>query len=476
LVELTNFSDEPSRGLRLLPQWELVRKVLFLGSFVMLAMLTQYFVNAADNLMVGRLDDPAEATASQAALGLGMPLYWAVGGFFAAISYGAQAMTGRRYAEGEEERAGQVLFNAVFVAIFAGVLGILIGWYSGPYAVDFLAEASAEQKRLGTIYVQLRALGIGAMVATFAFKAFFDGIGRTYVHLIAAVVMNLFNIGLNYLLIYGNEPLGIPRMGLAGAGWASMISTYLGLAIMIGVSLAPRYSRRFKFYHLRNFDRRVIANIVKLMLPAGSASLILMTGFLLFFKFVGQIDADMGTGNTYSAATKALMDTAALCFMPLLAFGTATATAVSQSLGAGKPNLAARYGWDSVRIGLLAMIPIGLVFWFFPEQIIALWAPNDPAVPAAGAASLRLVATCLPMLVVSIVLSQSLYGAGANVYVMIAEGVLHVGCLVPLSWFLGPHLGFGMEGIWTAAIIYVNGLGVAMGAKFLAKGWRSIEL
>lgn len=476
MVKLTDESDEPIKGLRLMPDWSLVRKVLYLGSFVMLAMLTQYFVNAADNLMVGRLDDAAEATASQAALGLGMPLYWAVGGFFAAISYGAQAMTGRRYAEGEEERAGQVLFNAVLVSVFAGVLGIAVGYYSGPFAVDFLAEASEEQKQLGTVYVQLRALGIGAMVSTFAFKAFFDGIGRTYVHLIAAVVMNVFNIGLNYLLIYGNDRLGIPKMGLAGAGWASMIATYLGLAIMIIVSLAPRYSQRFKFYRLKNFDRTVITNIVRLMLPAGSASLILMTGFLLFFKFVGQIDADMGTGNTYSAATKALMDTAALCFMPLLAFGTATATAVTQSLGAGKPNLAARYGWDSVRIGVIAMIPIAIAFWVWPEQIISLWAPNDPAVPAAGAASLRLVATSLPMLVVAIVLSQSLYGAGANVFVMIAEGVLHVGCLVPLSWFLGPHLGYGMEGIWTAAIIYVNGLGLVMGVKFLAKGWRSIKL
>jgi Na+-driven multidrug efflux pump len=80
------------------------------------------------------------------------------------------------------------------------------------------------------------------------------------------------------------------------------------------------------------------------------------------------------------------------------------------------------------------------------------------------------------MLVVSLILSQSLYGAGANVYVMVAEGLLHFGCLVPLSWLLGPYLGFGLEGIWTAALIYVYGLGFAMGGKFLAKGWRTIKL
>jgi putative MATE family efflux protein len=409
-----------------------------------------------------------------------MPLYWAVGGFFAAISYGAQAMTGRRFAEGEDRRAGQVLFNAVFVSLFAGALGIVIGWFGSPLAMDFLAEASEQQKLLGTEYVQLRALGIGGMVVTFAFKAFFDGIGKTHVHLLAAVVMNVMNVGLNYLLIYGHEGLGIPAMKVAGAGWASMISTYVGLAIMIGVALSPRYNRRFRIFEWgnlrRSLDLSIIRNIIKLMLPAGSATLILMTGFLLFFKFVGQLDAAAGGGNVHSAATKILMDVAAICFMPLLAFGTATATAVAQSLGAGKPNLAARYAWDSVRVGILAMIPFGLAFLLVPEQIISIWAPNDPAVAAAGASSLRLVAASLPMLVVALILSQSLYGAGANVYVMTAEGLMHFGCLVPLSWLLGPRLDFGLEGIWTAALIYVYGLGIAMGAKFLAKGWRTIKL
>jgi Na+-driven multidrug efflux pump len=89
---------------------------------------------------------------------------------------------------------------------------------------------------------------------------------------------------------------------------------------------------------------------------------------------------------------------------------------------------------------------------------------------------LRLIATCLPMLVVALICSQSLYGAGANVYVMIVEGLLHFGCLVPLAWLLGPHLGLGMMGIWSAAVVYVCGLGLAMGGKFLGKGWRQIEL
>lgn len=474
-MQLTDLGDEPPRLFKLRLELPLVRRVLALGTWVMLAMITQFFVNAADNFMVGRLDDHRLATASQAALGLGMPFFWAVGGFFCAVAFGTQAMTARRYAEGDLPRAGQVLWNSLVVASVAGVFGMTLGWYLTPTAIDFLAQASPEQAELGIDYARMRMLGVPAMVLTFSYKAFFDGIGRTRVHLYAALVMNLLNIGLNYALIYGAPALGVPAMALKGAGLASALSTYVGLLIMIGISLRPDYSRRYRFYRWAHTRWSIVRDLVRLMLPSGSATVILMIGFMLFMRFVGQIDAEIG-GNTYSAATKALMDTASLCFMPVIALGTATATAVSQSLGAGKPNLAARYGWESVRLGVYAMLVIATIFLAIPEQILQVWAPNDPAVAAAGAESVRIVASGLPAMVVGLVLSQALYGAGANTFVMVVEGLLHFGVLVPVSWLLGPKLGYGLEGIWLAAALYTNLMGLAMALKFLGRGWRTIRL
>ena len=474
-MQLTDLGDEPPRLFKLSLEQPLVRRVLSLGAWVMLAMITQFFVNAADNFMVGRLDDHALATASQAALGLGMPFFWAVGGFFCAVAFGTQAMTARRYAEGDLPRAGQVLWNSLLVASLAGLVGGALGWAITPAAIDFLAQASPEQAALGTDYARMRMLGVPAMVLTFSYKAFFDGIGRTRVHLYAALVMNFLNIGLNYLLIYGAPSLGVPAMALEGAGLASAISTYVGLAIMIGISALPEYARRYDFYRWAHTRWALIRDIVRLMLPSGSATVILMAGFMMFMRFVGEIDAEVG-GNTYSAATKALMDTASLCFMPVIALGTATATAVSQSLGAGKPNLAARYGWESVRLGVYAMVVVASIFLAFPQEILRVWAPNDPAVVAAGAEALRFVAAGLPALVVGLVLSQALYGAGANTFVMVVEGVLHFGVLVPLSWLLGPKLGYGLDGVWLAAAVYTNLMGLAMALKFLGHGWRSIRL
>lgn len=453
-----------------------MRRVVRLGVWVVLAMVTQYLVNVADNAMVGRLDDADLATASQAALGVAMPFFWAFGGFFAAVGAGAQAITGRRYAESDYAGAGAVLFNALLIAVLAGILGATLGWLASPGGVSFLAEGGGQQEALAIEYAQIRMIGVVGMVITFAYKAFFDGIGRTYVHLWAALAMNLFNIVLNYFFIYGNDTLGVPAMNLAGAGYASVISTYLGLGIIALVALRKHYRAKFDFYRLRHLDPKVMGKIVKLMIPSGAATVVLMAGFALFMRFVGVIDTEGGTGNVYGAATKAIMDIAGVCFMPLIAFGTATATCVSQSLGAGKPNLAARYGWEASRMGVLAMLVIAVLFLAIPEQIIALVSPNDPQVPIAGATSLRIITIGLPLMAIGLVLSQALFGAGANVFVAVAELLLHFGLFVPCSWLLGPRLGYGMEGVWIAATLYISALGVVMGTKFYSQGWRTIKL
>src|SRR5690606_4681015 len=128
------------------------------------------------------------------------------------------------------------------------------------------------------------------------------------------------------------------------------------------------------------------------------------------------------------------------------------------------------------RVGVLAMIVIGGLFLAFPEPIIAIVSPNDPAVAIAGATSLRIITIGLPLMAVGLVLSQALFGAGANVFVAVAELMLHFGLFVPGAWLLGPTLGYGMEGVWVAATVYVSALGVVMGTKFFGQSWRKIKL
>ena len=57
-----------------------------------------------------------------------------------------------------------------------------------------------------------------------------------------------------------------------------------------------------------------------------------------------------------------------------------------------------------------------------------------------------------------------------------AEFLLHFGCLVPLAWVFGILLGWGINGVWIAAVVYILLLSTIMSWKFQKGEWRRIRL
>jgi len=74
------------------------------------------------------------------------------------------------------------------------------------------------------------------------------------------------------------------------------------------------------------------------------------------------------------------------------------------------------------------------------------------------------------------ILTQALFGAGNTRFVMVVELILHFACLVPLAWLLGITLGFGLIGIWSAAVTYVALLSTVMVWKFASGDWKAIKI
>jgi Na+-driven multidrug efflux pump len=177
-----------------------------------------------------------------------------------------------------------------------------------------------------------------------------------------------------------------------------------------------------------------------------------------------------------SAATTVIVGVLKLTFTACLAFGTSTATLVSQSLGEQKPEQASRFGWVSVRLGLVIFGVVGLGEGvLFTEQILA-FVSHSPAVREAALLPMRVMGICTPLIAVGMILTQALFGAGNTRFVMIVELVLHFTCLVPLAWLLGITFGFGLPGIWGAAVVYVVLLTGVMTHKFWRGDWQAIKI
>ena len=98
------------------------------------------------------------------------------------------------------------------------------------------------------------------------------------------------------------------------------------------------------------------------------------------------------------------------------------------------------------------------------------------ALGTAALTPMRVMGICTPIIAVGMILTQALFGAGNTRYVMLVELVLHFLCLVPLAWILGITMGFGLIGIWSAAVSYVLLLCTAMVWKFARGDWKHIKI
>jgi multidrug resistance protein, MATE family len=461
--------------------------VLRLAAPTVFAMLSQSAVNEVDIVFFSRLPCP-ESSIAQAALLPSLILLWAFGGSLSAISVGTQAIAARRFAEGDTTKAGGVLVNSWMFSTLASLAFTVLAYFTLPSLLSLLIKVP-EVRVAADSYIGWRLFGITSMVVTFSFKSFFDGIGKTHVHMWSAIVMNVFNVVLCGAFIFGQW--GAPRMGIAGAGFAAFASTWVGLAIMILWALLPAYRRTYRPFAISQFDPKVVGALLKLSVPSAVATLAVMSGFALFSMIVSHLDSMLGsdavavatggcagskTEAPNSAATMVIVGILKLTITACLAFGTATATLVSQSLGEGEPEQAEKFGWSSVKLGLAIFGVIGFLEGvLFPHQIMALVSQSD-AVRAAAFGPFQLMAACTPLIACGMILTQALFGAGNTLFVMVVELVLHFLCLVPLAWLFGISMGFELMGIWSAAAVYAALLTAVMAWKFSRKDWQNIRI
>jgi MATE family multidrug resistance protein len=458
------------------------RVVLRLALPTVFAMLAQSLVNEVDIIFLAQLPQP-ESSNAQAALLPSLILLWMFGGSLSAISVGTQTIAARRFAQGRPLDAGAVLANSLAFAFASSVAFTVLAYLTLPAALGLLIKVP-EVREAAESYMSWRLLGVSSMVMTFSLKAFFDGIGKTVVHMVASIVMNVVNVVLCILLIFGYY--GAPRLGFAGAGVAGFVSSWLGLIIMLIWILLPRYMKAHRPFDLRRLSRPLVADILRLSVPSAVATLAVMSGFALFSMIVSQLDHTAGTpaglaagGSSEAvngAATMLIVGILKLTFTACLAFGTSTATLVSQSLGESDPGKAERFGWVSVRLGLMIFGVVGLLEGgILTHQILDLVTKSD-AVKEAALVPLRMMGFATPLIATGMILTQALFGAGNTRFVMVVELVLHFLCLVPLAWLLGIVLQLGLVGIWSSALIYAVLLTGAMIWKFRSGDWKGIKV
>ena len=188
---------------------------------------------------------------------------------------GTQAIAARRFAEKKPLDAGAVLTNSWFFAAAAGAVFTALGYAALPAVLSLMIKVP-DVRAAAEAYLEWRLLGIASMVITFRSRRF----RRDRPHLRHMVSANRDEPHQHRALHRVHlRQLGRAAHGHAGAGLAWFVSTWVGLAIMIGWALravppgAPPYD-------LRNLSRGLTWDIQVSIQRCSDGAV--MSGFGLF--------------------------------------------------------------------------------------------------------------------------------------------------------------------------------------------------
>ncbi len=434
---------------------EMNREIVRLALPVIAGMISHTTLNMVDTAMVGRLGDVALAS-----VGLGSFFILVAVLVFGALNIGTQALTSRRLGENRPEEYPRIVANSLLLAFVVGLAASAAGYFLTPRIFSLLSGEPGVVAT-GIPYLEIRFLGLFTMVMIFTLRGFVFGVARVRIDMTVSIIVNLLNILLNWILIFGK--LGFPRMEVRGAALASVISTVVGLVlylILVHRHILAGIARRGAGL----LSSEIVRTIVRISAPRAAQS-VSIVGFLVFLSFIGRI------GVKELAISNIIFKAFNLSFMIGMSVGVASATLVGRSLGEGEKSLASRYGWRSAVIGSVLMGITGALFMFFPRQIMGVFTDSAETVEL-GVTAFRLLGAFQLIDGVGIVLSRTLQGAGSTMYVMICEMICIWLVLIPFSYLAVVHYGSDMTIAWMGLYLYMIVFSLMMAWKFREGGWK----
>ncbi|AEE90547.1 MATE efflux family protein [Tepidanaerobacter acetatoxydans Re1] len=413
---------------------DLRKRVIQLAMPSLVELLLGTLFGMVDMVMVGRVNKE-----SLAAVGItNQPTMLALA-VFQALNVGSTALVARFMGTDDNESASSVVKQTLILTVILGTIVSILGYIFAGNVINFMG-AKPDVFPLAVQYLKIISLG-GIFISTsMGIAAALRGAGDTVTPMRYNLISNLINVGLNYILIYGK--LGFPAMGVAGAAIATTVSRFVAmimavLAIYHPDSLLSLSKRKGIF-----LDYDIIKRILKIGIPSGVEQFVLRLGQVEFARTVA------GLGTTVFAAHQVALNVFGLSFSPSQAFGMAATTLVGQSLGAGRPDMAEKYGLETRRMGMYVAVAIASTFFFFGRQIASIYT-NDPQVILLAMGCLKIIAIMQPMQSTQFILAGALRGAGDTRGPLFATVIGIWGIRVMLAKVF-IKMGFGLTGAWAA--------------------------
>ncbi|MBR0513471.1 MAG: MATE family efflux transporter [Clostridia bacterium] len=307
------------------------KSVLTLLIPIIIQQFISSFVSLLDNVMVGSLGKEsisAASIANQVMMVFNLAIFGGLSGvsIFGAQYYGKGDMTGMRY----------TFRVKMFFGLFCSLAAIVIYLVLGERFIDSFLQGESNggdpvrALREGTDYLRIMLWGLPPFALVQIYAGTLRESGETLAPMRAGIAAILTNLGLNWVLIFGN--LGAPALGVQGAAIATVISRYVELAIVVvhahrNEDKYPFLAGAYKSFHVPG---KLVARIARTATPLLINEILWSLGMTLINQFYSS------RGMNAVAALNIAGTAWNLFCVIMFAMGSAVSIMVGQRLGAGE--------------------------------------------------------------------------------------------------------------------------------------------
>ena len=343
--------------------------LLKLGFPVLMTQLGVIAVSFADTMMVGAygLDELAASAFVNSLFLIAIVMLLGFAG-------GVTPLIGALYGKGEHYEGGVTLRAALIVnvslsLVFCCLMGVL--YFFLPYFGQ-----DEELIPLARGYFLIILFTLLPMAVFACFQQACNGTTDTATPMWIILGSDVLNVAGNYVLIFGKW--GFPELGLAGAGWSTLISRVAAaVAIVTVLSLRKRYKVYWQAFCTgksgRERKHKVWVTSYPLMIQSGVECGLWSAGAVVSGWF----------GKVELAAYQVMNTIAQLGFMTYMGFGWATSIKVANFTGTKDFRAVRRITASGLHIVLALATLASLVFFFFTEPLVHLFTEESAVISYA---------------------------------------------------------------------------------------------
>lgn len=463
--EITGALENPSP----LTPWAEFQQLWPLALPLALVQLGENLLGAVDTAVVGRL-----GKVELGATGLGNALFFGTAIFGIGLMRGLDPLIAQAVGAREMKSAHEIFWQGLWISTLVSIPLCLIVWLLGHNLSLFGIGAETAQHSMAYLYGRLPAM-IPLLLFTSS-RCYLQALEVTRPMLIGVILANILNFPLSWLLVFGDAGLerfgfagvGLPAMGVAGAGVTSTICTLFQCALLLIVIHHSLKKTPESRADSMKPQWPIIHRALSLGIPLGLTFLSEVAVFGLVSILMGNLSPDSLAGHQVA------LTLASASFMIPLGIGTAAAVRVGHAVGRGDFKAARLAGFVSVGTGMSFMVFSALLFICFPEPLARLITDQPDAILAAT--PLLFIAAIFQLSDgVQAVTSGALRGAGDTKWPLaIYLGAFYLFGL-PFGILMAFPLDYGASGLWWGLSLGLTVVAVLLIARFLIISKTSIQ-